>query len=72
MTKEQLLQTYLEDPIFTENDYIKEEEVKNFDWNDKRRIPIVELLKIVIKGQSDGKGERTIIRLANQFLDNKL
>lgn len=72
MTKEELLQTYLKDPVFTENDYLNEGEAENFDWNDKRRIPIVELLKIVIKGQSDGKGERTIIRLANQFLDNKL
>lgn len=72
MTKEQLLQTYLKDPVFTENDYLDEGEAEDFDWNDKRRIPIVELLKIVIKGQSDGKGERTIIRLANQFLDNKL
>ena len=72
MTKEELLQTYLKDPVFTENDYLDENEAEDFDWNDKRRIPIVELLKIVIKGQSDGKGERTIIRLANQFLDNKL
>ncbi|MFY0697655.1 MAG: hypothetical protein JXR11_07375 [Balneola sp.] len=72
MTKEELLQTYLKDDIFTENDYLDEGESENFDWNDKRRIPIVELLKIVIKGQSDDKGERTVIRLANQFLDNKL
>lgn len=72
MTKEELLQTYLKDPVFTENDYLNEGEAENFDWNDKKRIPIVELLKIIIKGQSDGKGERTIIRLANQYLDNKL
>lgn len=72
MTKEELLKTYLKDPIFTENDYLEDGEAENFDWNDKRRIPIVELLKIIIKGHSDGKGEQTIKRLANQFLDNKL
>jgi len=72
MTKEDLLQTYLKDPTFIEEGYLEEGEAENFSWNDKRRIPIVELLKIVIKGQSDGKGERTIIRLANQYLDNKL
>ena len=72
MTKEELLQTHLEDSVFTENDYLEEGEAENFDWNDKRRIPIVELLKIIIKGHTDGKGEQTIKRLANQFLDNKL
>lgn len=72
MTKEELLQTYLKDPVFTENEYLEEGEAENFDWNDKRRFPIIELLKIFIKGHSDGKGERTIIRLANQYLDNKL
>ena len=72
MTKEELLRTYLKDPTFQENEYLKEGEAENFDWNDNRRIPIVELLKIIIEGQHKGKGERTIIRLSNQFLDNKL
>lgn len=72
MTKEELLRTYLQDPVFTENDYLEEGEAKNFEWNDKRRILIVELLKGIIKQHSDGKGDRTIIRLANQLLDNRL
>jgi len=72
MTKEELLQTYLKDPVFTEEGYLKEGEAENFDWNDKRRIPIVELLKNIIKNHSDGKGDRTIIRLGNQLLDNRL
>ncbi|MEQ9307920.1 MAG: hypothetical protein RLN90_00590 [Balneolaceae bacterium] len=72
MTKEDLLRTYLEDPILVQEGYLEEGEAGDFSWNDKRGIPIVELLKIIIQEHSSGKGENTIKGLANRYLDNKL
>ena len=72
MTREQLLRIYLEDEIFTENEYLNTDEFKEFEWNDARKEPIIETLKILIKGAIEGEGENTTVRRANQFLDNKL
>ena len=72
MTNEELLKIYLKDPVFIDNEYISEEEVENFDWNDKRKIPIVEALKIIIRESANDTGDRTSVRLVNQYLDNTL
>jgi hypothetical protein len=72
MTKEELLRTYLEDEVFTENKYIKKGEAPKFNWSDGKGEPIIEVLKTIIKEEAKGTGERTIIRLANKVLDNRL
>lgn len=72
MTKEDILRTYLDNPLLVEQGYLEKGEAEKFSWNDKRRIPIVELLKIIIQEHSNGKGENTIKGLANRYLDNKL
>jgi len=72
MTREQLLRTYLEDEIFTENGYLEPGEFDSFEWNDKRRILIIEVLKILIKGEIDKEGKATTVRKANQFISNQL
>lgn len=72
MTREQLLRIYLEDDIFTENEYLKPGEFSEFDWGVRHKEPIIETLKILIKGAIDSEGENTTVRRANQFLDNKL
>jgi hypothetical protein len=72
MTREQLLRIYLEDEIFIENDYLKPGEFNDFEWKDDQKIPIIDTLKILIKGAIEGEGENTTVRRANQFLDNKL
>lgn len=72
MTREQILKTYLEDEVFTENGYLESGEFESFEWNDKRRRPIIEALKILIKGEIEGEGETTSVRKANQLLSNKL
>lgn len=72
MTREQLLRTYLEDEIFTENEYLNLDEFKKIEWNDSRKKPIIETLKILIKGAIEEEGENTTVRRAKQFLDNKL
>ncbi len=72
MTNEELLKIYLKDPVFIENEYVSKEEVENFDWNDKRKIPIVESLKIIVRESAKDTGERTTVRLINQYLDNSL
>lgn len=72
MTREQILRTYLEDDIFMEEGYLKPGEHEDFEWNDRRRKPIVEALKYLIKGEIDGEGKATSVRKANQFLSNQL
>lgn len=72
MTREQLLRIYLEDEIFTENEYLKPGEFKDFEWKDDQKILIIDTLKVLIKGAIEGEGENTTVRRANQFLDNKL
>lgn len=72
MTREQLLRTYLEDEIFTENGYLEPGEFKDFDWNDKRKESIIEVLKNLIKSEIEGEGVNTTVRKANKFLENKL
>lgn len=72
MTREQLLKTYLEDQIFIDNDYLKPNEHNEIEWNNDRKEPIIEVLKILIKGTIESEGETTTVRKANQFLDNEL
>ena len=72
MTREQMLKTYLEDDVFTENGYLEPNEFESFEWNDKRRKPIVEALKILIKGEIEGEGATTSVSKANRLLSNQL
>lgn len=72
MTKEELLRIYLEDDVFTENGYLKAGKAEGFSWTDGRGEPIIEALKTIIKEDRNGKGERTIVRLANKILDSSL
>ena len=72
MTKEELLKTYLEDDIFVEKGYLDEDEVESYEWTDGKGEPIIEVLKTIIKENRKNKGVRTIVRLSNQVLDNRL
>ena len=72
MTKEELLRTYLQDDIFIEKDYLDEGEAEKYEWTDGKGEPIVEVLKTIIKENRKNTGEQTIVRLANQVLDNQL
>jgi hypothetical protein len=72
MTQDELLRIYLCDPLLVKEGYLEENEAENFDWNDRRRIPIVEVLKIIIQEQSKGHGENTIKGRANRYMDNML
>lgn len=72
MTQEQILKTYLEDDVFTENGYLNPGEHEDYEWNDRRRKPIIESLKILIKGEIEGEGETTSVRKANKLLSNQL
>lgn len=72
MTREELLRTYLEDEVFEENGYLEKGEAENFEWSEGNNEPIIQVLKTIIKEEANGKGNRTITRLANKVLDNKL
>jgi hypothetical protein len=72
MTKEDLLKSYLNDPLVLEKGYLDESELKNFSWNDGKGNNLVEALKIIIKETSNNKGEKTIAGLVNRVMDNTL
>ena len=70
MTKELILRAYLEDDLFVEKNYLKEGEVKNYQWATPTQSDLIEIIKIAIEGEmlkeSSNLTERKINTLINR------
>jgi hypothetical protein len=69
MTREQILQAYLEDESLTEKKYLIEGENTNIKWSAFREIKMVDVIKFAIEGVINGDSQTALTRKINQFLD---
>jgi hypothetical protein len=70
MTKEQILQSYLEDELFVEKRYLNEGDATTFKWTDPRDNTLIKVLRLAIEGivsnESDGVTSKKINSLLNR------
>jgi hypothetical protein len=69
MTKENIYTTYQEDPLFTEKNYIKPENVGKLKLIEPSGVKLLEVIKMAINGNIDNESEAITIRKINQYLN---
>lgn len=69
MTIEEILKTYLEDPLFFEKKYITKEKIQNLKFIGDSGVKLIEVVKIAIKCSIEDENESTISRKINKFLN---
>jgi hypothetical protein len=69
MTKENILRTFLEDPIFEEKKHLTKEQLTKIKFIDPTNDKLIEVVKIAIAGCTDGESEGSISRRINIFLN---
>jgi hypothetical protein len=69
MTKEDLYQNFLEDPLLVEKGYISAENARKLKFADPTNIKLLEVIKMAINGNIGGDSEGIISRKINQYLN---
>lgn len=69
MTREQLLQAFLEDEGLIEKGYLIEGQAKDAKWSELRNIKMVDVVKFAIEGVLKGENQAVMTRKINQFLE---
>ena len=68
MTKEEVLKSFLADPLFIEQGILKPEEVNKIRWNDDKSNDLIKVIKIAIEGEVSKESKTVTARKINQFL----
>lgn len=69
MTKENIFNSFLEDPLLFEKNYLTKEKVENLKFIDPSGIKLIEVIKLAISGNIDQESEGVISRKINQYLN---
>jgi hypothetical protein len=69
MTKDNIYQNFLDDPLLVEKGYISAEKVEKLKFSDPTNIKLLEIIKLAINGAIDGESEGVISRKINQYLN---
>ncbi len=69
MTKEEILKAYLEDDLFTQNNYLKDGEADNYKWASYTDNNLIQIIKIAIEGEISNESGNIIERKINTFLN---
>ena len=69
MTKENIFNSYLEDPLLFEKGYLTKEKAENLKFIDPSGIKLIEVIKLAISGNVDQESEGVISRKINQYLN---
>jgi hypothetical protein len=67
--KEEMLRAFLTDELFVEKGYLKPGEAEGYKWADKRKVKLIEVLKLAIDGEASGEGERITEQKINRHLN---
>ena len=68
MTKENVYQKFLDDPLLGEKGYITTERAEKLRFADPTNVKLLEVIKLAINGTIDGESEGVISRKINQYL----
>jgi len=69
MTKEDLFQSFLEDPLIVDKHYVTKEKLQTIKLIDNTGIKLLEVIKLAINGNIDGESDGVIARKINQYLN---
>lgn len=72
MNREELLKLYLNDPLFKEMGYLREDEIESLSWSDKNSPPIIEVLKSLITSHLYHENQAVAVRKANKVFGGEL
>lgn len=69
MTKDNIYQNFLDDPLLIEKGYISAEKAEKLKFADPTNVKLLEVIKMAINGNIDGDSEGVISRKINQYLN---
>ncbi|AYB31983.1 hypothetical protein [Chryseolinea soli] len=69
MTREEILQTFLEDPLLIEKKHIAEEKIKDASFSQPSNNKLIEVIKLAITGNVEQEPEGVTSRKINQYLN---
>jgi hypothetical protein len=69
MTKENIFNSFLEDPLLFEKNYLTKEKAENLKFIDPSGVKLIEVIKLAITGNVDQESEGVISRKINQYLN---
>lgn len=69
MTKEEIYKNFLKNPLLIENDYVSEEQANSLEFHQPSDIPMIEVIRIAIKGVVDKESQNLIARHLNQLFN---
>lgn len=69
MTKENVFQTYLDDPLLLEKEYLTKEQIKELRFRDHSGTKLIEVIKLAINGNIHGESSGVISRKINLYLN---
>jgi len=69
MTKDNIYQNFLDDPLLIEKGYISVERAEKLKFAEPTNVKLLEVIKMAINGNIDGDSEGVISRKINQYLN---
>ena len=71
MNSEEILRSFLTDDLIIEKGYLKKEEAENYKWFSHSNNKLVEVIKMVIDGETSSESSSITERKVNQFLNKQ-
>ncbi|MCC9134986.1 hypothetical protein ACFSKU_19175 [Pontibacter silvestris] len=68
MTKEEVLRSFLADPLFIEQCILKPGEADKIRWSDDKNNDFIKVIKIAIEGEVSKESKTVTARKINQLL----
>ncbi|GCC53213.1 hypothetical protein SanaruYs_34560 [Chryseotalea sanaruensis] len=69
MTKDEILKSYLNDPLFQEMDYMSKEKCEKIQFGESSGVKLVEIIKLAISGNIDRESEQITLRKILSYLN---
>jgi hypothetical protein len=71
MTREEILKAYLEDPLFIDTQYLKEEDIHKFKWSTTTDNNLIQVLKLAIEGEVANESANITEKKINALLNRQ-
>lgn len=72
MTKEELLKTYLQDDLFIENNYLREDEPQKYKWASQPENNLIQVIKTAIEGELSNESNNITEKKINTILNKQI
>jgi hypothetical protein len=69
MTKEEIYNSFLDDPLLIEKGYITPAKAKSLKFHERTTIKLLEVIKLSINGQVDNESQGVIVNKIGRFLN---